>query len=83
MDILMVRNVILKRVSIEGNINRRNARVGSGNQNGGGASYRKGRGRGRTRSCPRERRERRSAWESIQRNEKFPGRGKHFRSKGG
>ena len=31
MDILVIRNVILERVSTEGNINGRNARVGSDN----------------------------------------------------
>ena len=41
MDVLVVRNVISERVSVERNINRGNARVGSGNGNGRRASYRK------------------------------------------
>ena len=62
MDILVIRNVILGRVSIEGNVKARNARVGAGNWNGGRASYReRGRKRG-MRSCPGERGRRMDAW---------------------
>ena len=81
-DVLVVRNVILERVSIEKNINRENVRVKSGNRNGRRASYRK---RGRMegmRLCSGERGRRRGAWGSIQRDEKFLNRGKHIRSKG-
>ena len=41
MDVLVARNVISERVSVERNINRGNTRVGSGNGNGRRASYRK------------------------------------------